>query len=80
MAPASKTVPDIPMFPVNVLSAPKLDAVLQVPSQKSALPADPGSAVTDGAGHSDNLAADIALAMSAAPFAGSIVWQYGYRC
>ena len=77
MAPASKTVPDIPMTPVNVLSAPKLDAFLQVPSQKSALPADPGSAVTDD---SDNLAADIALAMSAAPFAGSIVWQYGYRC
>jgi hypothetical protein len=73
MVPASKTVPDIPAFPVNVFSAPKLGAVPPVPSQTSALPADPGSAVIGGAGHSDNLAADIALAMSAAPFAGSVV-------
>ena len=48
-------------------------ALLMVPGQKSALPADPGSVVIDGAGYSDNLAADIALAMSAAPFAGFIV-------
>ena len=73
MVPASKPAPDTPAFPVNVLSAPTLGTVPQVPSQKSALPADPGSAVIDGAGHSDNLAADITLAMSAAPFAGSIV-------
>jgi hypothetical protein len=73
LAPANKTVPDILAFPVNVLSAPKLGAVLQLPSQTSALPADPGSAVIAGAEHSDNLAADIALAMLAAPFADSIV-------
>jgi hypothetical protein len=29
MVPASKTVPDIPAFPVNGLSAPKLGAVPQ---------------------------------------------------
>ena len=61
MVPASKTVPAIPTFP------PTLCAVLQAPSQRSALHADPNSAVIDAAGHPANLAADIALAMSAAP-------------
>ena len=35
MVPASKAAPDIPAFPVNVLSAPTLGAVPQVPSHKS---------------------------------------------
>jgi hypothetical protein len=73
MVPASKTVPDIPVFPVDVLSAPKPGDVPQIPSQSSALLADQGSAVIDGAGHSDNLAVDIACAMSAAPFAGPVL-------
>ena len=34
MGPASKTIPDIPAFPVNVLSVPKLGAVLQIPSHR----------------------------------------------
>jgi hypothetical protein len=36
MVPASKTVPEIPVFPVDVLSAPKPGDVSQVPSQSSA--------------------------------------------
>ena len=59
MVQARKTVPAIPAFPVNVLSAPALGAVPQVPSQKSALPADPGLAIIDKAGHPDNLVADM---------------------
>jgi hypothetical protein len=73
MVTASKTVPDIPVFSVDVLSAPKPGDVPQVPSQSSALLADQGSAVIDGAGHSDNLAADIACAISAAPFSGPVL-------
>jgi hypothetical protein len=71
MVPTIQPASDIPVFPVNVLSAPKPDDVPQVLHPTSALPADSGSAVIDGAGHSDNLAADIAFATSAAPFAGS---------
>jgi hypothetical protein len=51
----------------------KLGIVLPIPNQDSVLPADPGLAVIHKAGPSDDIAADIALAMSAAPFAGSIV-------
>ncbi len=53
------------------MSAPALEAVPLVPNQNSGLPADPGSAVITATKSSDNLAADIALAMSAAPFIGS---------
>ena len=89
MVPASHKEPAIPVFPTNVLAAPTLGEVLQAPSQTSTLPADPGSAVIDATGHPvidatghpvidaavhpANLAADIALAMSAAPFTGFIV-------
>ena len=89
MVPASQAVPAIPVFPANVLAAPTLGEVLQDPSQTSTLPADQGSAVIDATGrrvvgatgppvidaavHPANLAADIALAMSAAPLTGPIV-------
>jgi hypothetical protein len=71
MNPASNKVPDIPAFPVNVLSKP--NDISQIPIQSSALLVDQGSVVIDGEGHLGNLAADIACAMSAAPFTGSIV-------
>ena len=86
MVPASQAVPAIPVFPANVLAAPTLGEVLHDQNQTSTLPADQGSAVLDATGHSvngttgqpvtdatvhpANLAADIALAMSAAPFTG----------
>ena len=73
VTPASKTVPDVPTFPVDELSAPTLGVVPPVPNQNSVLSADPGSAVITGTGSLANLAAGIALAMSAAPFAGSSV-------
>ena len=61
-----------------MLAAPTLGEVLQKQSQPSTLPADQETAVcnanvTDAAVHPANLAADIALAMSAAPFTGPIV-------
>jgi len=77
MAPAKKTIPETPTFPVNISSAPKPGIApgiaLIIPNQNSVSSADPGSTVINAEGHSDDLAAEIALAMSAAPFAGSIV-------
>ena len=89
MVPASQAVPVIPVFPANVLTASTFGEVLPVRGQTSTLPADQGSAVIDATGYPvigavghpvtdaavppANLAADIALAMSAAPFTGFIV-------
>jgi hypothetical protein len=68
MAPAKKTIPEVPTFPVDISSAPKPGIAPLIPNQNS----DTGSAAINAEGHSQELAAEIALAMSAAPFAGSI--------
>jgi hypothetical protein len=68
---SSALVPDIPVFPANVLSVPTQDAAHNVPMQHSATSGDLGASVVDGMRQSDNVAADIARAMSAAQFASS---------
>lgn len=67
--PSSEPAPDFPLFPAGVLLVPEKDAVHEVPIQHSTTSEDLGTTVVDVMRQSDNVAADIALAMSAAPFA-----------